>query len=887
MATTKEVVELLFDSKYNDAGTRALKRDLTNLGGSAQKGVSAVAGFTVALGAMELAALAASIGLAKAGAEAAGSFGAGFNEISTLVTATDADLVSFKNSIKEYAAGSTASLEDINGAIYNAISAGVDYKDSIAFLTEAEKLSVAGKTDLNSAVQILSGTLNAYGAETDQAGKYSDILFSTVKNGVTTIPELVSSLGQVTGTAAAMGISFEEVSAATSTMTKNGIGTAQSMTILKAVINGIINPTKEAQDIADKLGISLGVNALESKGLSGVLQEMTEKTGGSKEQMAKLFSSTEALNGALSLTSKDGLKTFNEDLESATGSAGETEIAFEKMADNVALVKQTLANGIQLTLIGIGEPILDEFADIDKAITSIFQSLRNNLTGSDGALVPVIDSVEQVAATVADIINSIATNMDEALNQADISGFTGAFDSINDALEGLNLTDPKGLANAIGAIGDAFNGLTKFSISAVEVVADLVEIFGNLAANLADMDGDTLKLAGTIGGWAVALSAASLVLAPFVALIFLLAKTGGVIGGFGSAAGIGALSTAVRGLGTAGALAAAGWAGFKIGEMAVEAIDNVTGLTDALYGAEKPTKALQQAMDDYAQSIGKTTVTTQEYIDAMKAKHNGLTTTRQALVDGKIVQEELNLAQASGVTELKATFTEEEKLRAARTNALWELDEITGEVVKNQQAYDDVVKSQAQNTKELGAATKDSKKALTDLSQSTKPAADDMKNLGMVSDSTKNSIDSLSAIKPAFDFQIAKVESEAKQIESIMDALAISAKQSGESMGSALGILGSDNYNDLGLFEQDAVLDSIQEMSKIQTEVAQAEIEISKAKADYMNAQVASMQNGDAMIKIDGTGLEPELNAFMFAVLKGIQGKVASNQADFLLGMPT
>lgn len=230
MATTKEVVELLFNSEYNDAGTRALKRDLTNLGGSAQAGISGVAGFTVALGALELAAIAASIGLAKAGAEAAGKFGAGFNEISTLVTATDAELTTFKNSIKDYAAGSTASLEDINSAIYNAISAGVDYKDSIEFLSQAEKLSVAGKTDLNSAVQILSGTLNAYGEETDQAGKYSDILFSTVKSGVTTIPELVSSLGSVTGTAAAMGISFEEVGAATSTMTKNGIATAQSMT---------------------------------------------------------------------------------------------------------------------------------------------------------------------------------------------------------------------------------------------------------------------------------------------------------------------------------------------------------------------------------------------------------------------------------------------------------------------------------------------------------------------------------------------------------------------------------------------------------------------------------------------------------------------------------
>ena len=54
----------------------------------------------------------------------------------------------------------------INASIYTAISAGIDYKESIAALSEAERLSVAGKADLESTIRLLASTLNAYGAST-------------------------------------------------------------------------------------------------------------------------------------------------------------------------------------------------------------------------------------------------------------------------------------------------------------------------------------------------------------------------------------------------------------------------------------------------------------------------------------------------------------------------------------------------------------------------------------------------------------------------------------------------------------------------------------------------------------------------------------------------
>lgn len=860
MATSKEVIELLFNAEYaGKAEVRALKRDLNDLSSDFSSGISTMSAFTLALGTMELAAVGASIGLAKAGVEVAGRFGDGFKEITTLIGDTDADLGKFKQSIRDYASGSTASLEDINGAIYNAISAGVDYKDSVEFLAAAEKLSIAGKTDLNSAVQILTGTLSAYGANMSEAGKYSDIMFASVASGVTTIPELVASLGQVTGTAASLGVSFEEVSAATATLTKNGINTSQSMTGLKALISNIIKPSKEAADVAEELGINLGTQALESKGLVGVLTEMATKTQGSTQHMSSLFGSVEALNLALILTSQKGLKSFQTDLDAMTKSAGATDGAVSKMEENLKLIKQTVANNIELTLEGIGEPLLDEFKDINKGIAEIFNQIRQNL-GDGGALNDVISSVEGVAGTVATIISNMASNMDGALSSADLSGFTKSFDAINDAIKGLELGTEDGLASVISGIGKAFEGLTNFTLSAGEVLKGLLEVFGDVGSYLAGMDSEFLESAGSIGGWALVIGTATTVLSPFVTLLLTMKKMGGIVGAMGSASAVSALSKSVKGLGLAGAGAAVAWAGFEIGQNAVQAIDNITGLSDAMYGAKPPAEGLQKAMDEYAASIGKSSVTMSEYIAAMKKKNGA---------NQEAVSTLNSMGDSLATVTLKTKLSAEEQ---ARYNAFvadgysW-----TG---KANDALNQSIQAQDKN-----------KASLKGLGQTANLSADDIKSLGDASETTKNALETLDNIKPVFDFQTAKVKSQAEEITSIMESLGASGESAGDALASAFGVFSSENYANLNVLERDAIESSIKEMTKSQSDLAAAQKSVADAKAEWMRAQAQAAANGDPLIAVDGTRLEPELEAFMFKIIESVQVQVAANKADFLTGM--
>ena len=121
------------------------------------------------------------------------------------------------------------------------------------------------------------------------------------KFGKTTIAELSSGIGQVASIANNMGVSFEQVLAATSAATLGAIETNQAYTGLNAIFANIIRPTKEASKEASRLGIEFSSAALKSKGLSKFLMDITQSSKFSSTSLEKLFSSTEATKVIMSL----------------------------------------------------------------------------------------------------------------------------------------------------------------------------------------------------------------------------------------------------------------------------------------------------------------------------------------------------------------------------------------------------------------------------------------------------------------------------------------------------------------------------------------------------------------------------------------------------------
>lgn len=230
-------------------------------------------------------------------------------------------------------------------AYYQIISAGAETAaEATETLTAANKLAVGGVTDITTAADGLTSVMNAYGDKVEGATAVSDAMFIAMKAGKTTIGELSGGLGKVAPLAAQAGVSFDELVSGVAALTKGGISTTESMTGLRAIMASVVKPTKEAQEMAQRLGIQFNSTGLETKGLAGFLEEIKTKTGGSTEAMAQLFSGVEALVPVLALTGEAGI-SFNDTLEQMKAKAGASQEAFDKMAKSpIFQGKRLLAN---------------------------------------------------------------------------------------------------------------------------------------------------------------------------------------------------------------------------------------------------------------------------------------------------------------------------------------------------------------------------------------------------------------------------------------------------------------------------------------------------------------------------------------------------------------
>lgn len=240
----------------------------------------------------------------------------------------------------------------VTEAVYNAISAGaiqvVDGQADIAggmlFIEQASRLAVAGMTDTNSAVKSLASATNAYGSGVLSAGEASDILFATVKNGVTTIPELNASLSNVVPIAAAAGVSFEQVGAAIATMTKQGVPTAQATTQIRAAIAELMKPGANLKKVMDEAGVSMAT--LKQDGLQETMKKLGDAMGTMGTDSANTFSSIEAISFALASTGDNALKAAS-DLEAIKAGAGSVNEAFAIANEGIGVQVQGVLNQIE------------------------------------------------------------------------------------------------------------------------------------------------------------------------------------------------------------------------------------------------------------------------------------------------------------------------------------------------------------------------------------------------------------------------------------------------------------------------------------------------------------------------------------------------------------
>lgn len=106
-----------------------------------------------------------------------------FNKVSTLLDESTTDFQKYKESIRSASSEMGVSFDEYSEAVYGSISAGVDAADAVDFTRQAVMLAKGGFTDTATAVDVMTTAINAYGLESEDAGRISDMLINTQNLG--------------------------------------------------------------------------------------------------------------------------------------------------------------------------------------------------------------------------------------------------------------------------------------------------------------------------------------------------------------------------------------------------------------------------------------------------------------------------------------------------------------------------------------------------------------------------------------------------------------------------------------------------------------------------------------------------------------------------------
>lgn len=270
--------------------------------------------------------------------------------------------------VKRVASQTGSSFKDLADAAYDAASsqtaAGVGVE---RFLTVASNLGRTTRATVQEAGKSLSTVLNTFGSEAGTTEEIAAKLFKTVDIGNLSISQLSENFGNVSFLSRTLNVSFEETLATLSSLTRQGLSTNEAVTLVNATLQKILKPTENLKAAFSGLGFSSGEAAVASRGLFGVLNDLTGLVQQGKLNVADVFNEERAVRFFASFTKN--AKQYERDLDSISN---KSQGAFKGAVD---IVSTGPAAQIQRTI----------------------ETLKNSITGGFG------DGVNRLIANVVDL----------------------------------------------------------------------------------------------------------------------------------------------------------------------------------------------------------------------------------------------------------------------------------------------------------------------------------------------------------------------------------------------------------------------------------------------------------------------------------------------------
>lgn len=260
--------------------------------------------------------------------------------------------------------------------LYELSQAGIEAKDGMSTLELATKASVAGFTDVQTAVKSGIGMMNAYGLSTKDLNSIYDLQFKIVERGILSYEDLQEALGNTMSSAVQAKVPMNELGGQLAYLTKQGQNSSKASVALARAYESIFSKS----DKFKKLGIDVADSNGKLRSTTDILGELAKVMDGYTEKaqfdiMAQLGFSERADRAIIAMMGN--VQGVRDEIAKVTDNVGSMSSAFEKAQDNISTQWNKLKSDVF-------EKTTKAILDNEGAIISLIKTLGNLLAIVEG-----------------------------------------------------------------------------------------------------------------------------------------------------------------------------------------------------------------------------------------------------------------------------------------------------------------------------------------------------------------------------------------------------------------------------------------------------------------------------------------------------------------------
>lgn len=756
-----------------------------------------------------------------------------------------------------------ATVEIIN-SLAGLRQSGFDVAESMEVLETSLKLSRASELEAEEATNLLKRALIGYNLSAEDAIIVGDLWNKTSNSANTNVSKLAEGFAIVSRQASDAGFSLTETSAALTPIIGVFDSGSEAGIAFSLALTSMLNPTKDGEAAIRALtGVTGPLNDAFATG-KDLYEAVAEGIKGVDERTGALYTA-QIVGARQAKRIKVAFDDYSETLEKI-GPQLEQTGSLQKEVDAQNATTEASLDRLRAGYAELAKEIGNQYREAAKAAVDGGVEIENTLQDlvAAGQFDPLFTVIKDLATDLATLLSGIATALPEAFEGVDFGPLIDAFDDlrgeIGDLFSGLDLTKPEDLAKAIQFVVDSVASLINVSSGMAEVFGRVFTSILSLAEGFNELDEADQKATGNILASAKLIVDAGFAIAAALVIIGEHAET------------IESIFNVLFGT-------------FKVGFNALQisfdkviltVVDAAIELNDLLskvtFGDMSKNFAAQaHSLEELAGGIRTNMRDNAEDLRAGAAQiADGFGIATDAVeemseaVKGLPTDAEITIELAARDEELKGIFAE--VFGAAATGIEVEVA-LVPDKVKTENTFKDF-------NDQIAAANAEGKIAVEvevedlDETQIAKIEA----QAALISDSLKFSA----------EIEIADIEAQAKVMEAAFASVSESVSATADATASIFSAFADFTGT---VAEKFFLADILTEQVEIQASLANSQVELNSAQAEFIRAKAQALSEGDGLITISADGLEPELEAFMWKIVEKVQIRATESSSEFLLGI--